>query len=124
MTKVVRSKDCGNSPKNKLVEDLAVALALGDFQTVSRLVTDDVRWSLVGGKVFSGRQAVLEALENVNAGTIKELNVSHVITHGRSGAVNGTIHYHAAAIGFCDVFDFGSAKGTSISQITSYQIDI
>jgi hypothetical protein len=124
MMRILRSKDCGNSPKNQLVENLAVALSTGDRRTVSELVTDDVRWSIVGADVFHGREAALQELERVNGDSIVELTVEHVVTHGKSGAVNGTIKYRSRTRAFCDVFEFGNAKGTSVSQITSYRIDV
>ncbi len=92
MTKVIRSADCGNSPKNRLVENLAVALATGDLRAVSGLVAGDVEWTVVGGGVFRGREAVLQALERVGGDSILKLIVRHVVTHGKSGAVDGTVH--------------------------------
>lgn len=123
MTKVVRSKDCGNSPKNQLAENLAVALWTGDLRTVADLVTDDVQWSVVGGEALHGREAVLRALPDVNGAPVATLTVSHVVTHGRAAAVDGTVQYRGGTRGFCDVFEFGSAKGTSVSRIISYRID-
>jgi hypothetical protein len=122
MTKVVRSQDCGNSPKNQLVENLTVALATGDHPTVAGLVTDDVQWRIIGGEVLHGREAVLRALQDVNGKSIAQLTVSHVVTHGKAGAVNGAVWFRDATREFCDVFEFGNAKGTSVSQITSYRI--
>jgi hypothetical protein len=65
MTNIIRSKDCGNSSKNKLVEDLAIALSTNDHSTLSALVTDDVEWNIIGNKVLHGRAAVLQALQVV-----------------------------------------------------------
>jgi hypothetical protein len=122
MTKIVRSKDCGNSPKNQLVENLAVALATGDRRTAASLVTDDVQWNIVGGEVLSGRETVLRALLDVNGKAIVQLTVLHVVTHGKAGAVNGTVQFRDTEQGFCDVFEFSNAKATNVSQITSYRI--
>lgn len=40
---IVRSQDCGNSPKNQLVEAPTIALLTGEFQTQSDTVTEDVQ---------------------------------------------------------------------------------
>lgn len=122
MTKVVHSKDCGNSPKNQLAENLAVALIEGDQRTVSQLVTDDIIWSIIGGESILGRGAVLRALPMVNDTPDGMLTVLHVVTHGKSGAVNGTFQHPAGSMSFCEVFEFSNAKGTSVSRITSYRI--
>lgn len=123
MTKIVRSRDCGNSPKNLLIENLAVALVTGDRRTAASLLTADVQWNIVGGKVLSGREAVLQELEDVNSKSIVQLTVWHAVTHGKAGAVNGLVQFRETTQGFCDVFEFSSAKGTSVSQITSYRIN-
>jgi hypothetical protein len=52
MTDVIRSGDCGNSPKNVLVESLSIALATGDIGGGSR---DDRRPRRCNGTVeFAG----------------------------------------------------------------------
>lgn len=91
MTKIIRSKDCGNSPKNQLVEDLTVALLTHDLQTAAALTTEDVQWHLANGKSIHGREAVLKEAENVRS--IQKLTVLHALTHGKSGAVNGNAAY-------------------------------
>lgn len=123
MTKIERSEMCGNSPKNQRVEDLAVALATADRRVVSELVTNEAQWRIVGGGVVRGREAILQALEMINGDSFVKMIVEHVLTHGKSGAVNGTICYQAKTRSFCDIFEFSNAKGTAVSQITSYQID-
>lgn len=124
MTIIERSKDCGNSPKNQLVEDITVAILTGDGRTVSRLVTDDIQWKIVGGDTFYAREAILQAIERTDSDSILKLTIWHVMSHGKSGAANGTIQYQDSERGFCHVFEFGNAKGLSIRAITSYQIEI
>ncbi len=70
MTKNARRNDCGNSPENQLVENSSVALSTGDHRTVSALVTDDVRWNIVGGEALQGREAVLRALPGANGAPV------------------------------------------------------
>jgi hypothetical protein len=122
MAKVVRSEDCGNSPKNALVEALAIALALADVAEVRARVTDDVERAHAGGETVRGKDALAAA---VRAGQrrVAKLTIDQVCTHGRAGAVNGTIEYRSGAtIEFCQVFTFANTKGTAVSRITSYQI--
>ncbi|MDJ0755298.1 MAG: nuclear transport factor 2 family protein [Ardenticatenaceae bacterium] len=118
MAKIIRSKDCGNSPKNQLVEDLAVALLSGDLQTASALTTEDVQWHTADGNALHGREALLEEVDKTRS--FLQLTVLHAVTHGRSGAVNGEIQTKRSAEGFCFVFEFANIKGTSVRQITAY----
>lgn len=122
MPTIERSDDCGNSPKNKLVEDLAVALLTRDTKVVSDLVTNDVEWSVAGGKTITGREAVLGSLDTVNEPVIEELVVFHAVTHGKAGAVNGKVRARSGSADFCHVFEFSSAKGTAVKGITSFLI--
>ncbi len=124
MTRIVRSGNCRNSPKNQLVEDLAVALLTGDRQAVSGLVTDDVQWTTVGGEAVQGRQALGDSLQGVEPAGIEELVVLHVVTHGKSGAVDGTIVDGGRQQGFCHVFDFANTRGSTVQRITSYRISV
>ena len=123
MTIIERSKDCGNSPKNQLVEDLTVAISTGDGQTASHLITDDAQWKILGGEVFDGREAILQALELTDSNSVLRLTIWHVLSHGKTGAANGTILYQNSERNFCHVIEFANAKGISVRAITSYQID-
>lgn len=123
MTIIERSQDCGNSPKKQLVEDLTVAISNGDSQTASRLVTGDAQWKIVGGEVLDGREAILQAIGSIDSNSILRLTIWHVLSHGKTGAANGTILYQNSERNFCHVFEFANAKGISIRAITSYQID-
>jgi hypothetical protein len=47
MAEIIRSTDCGNSPKNKFVENLEVAFAQRDTDFLLDSVADDVHWNIV-----------------------------------------------------------------------------
>ena len=119
---IVRSQDCGNSPKNQLVENLAIALLTNELKKRSDYVTEDVQWNRVGGKSLEGRKAILKELEVMHNRSILKLTVVHAITHGKAGAVNGEVQYGSSTEGFCFVFEFANARGTAVRQITSYHL--
>jgi hypothetical protein len=52
--RIIPSADCGNSPKNTLLQDIAIAFAKRDTDFLSGHVTDDVRWEVVGTPVVEG----------------------------------------------------------------------
>ena len=122
MMEIVRSQDCGNSPKNQLVENLAIALLTNELIKQPDLVTEDVQWSIVGGKSLHGRKAILNELEAIRSHSILKLTVVHAITHGKTGAVNGEVQYGSSSEGFCFVLEFANTKGTCVRQITSYHL--
>ena len=125
MTKVIISEDCGNSPKNLLVRDLAIALAKGDMKFIRSKLTDDIRWNKVGTRSIQGKENVVEALEQMKSNDVAELTIQHIATHGKAGAVNGSIKFKDGTVrAFCDMYEFMDAKGTRIKEITSYVIEI
>ena len=74
MTKVLRSRDCGNSPKNTLLEDLTIALAKRDTRFLIGVVTEDVRWNVVG------RRALVEAIDETSRrDAVTKIAVHHAI---------------------------------------------
>lgn len=125
MTKIIRSDDCGNSPKNLLVESVSIALALGDGKSLSGSVADDIRWNYIGSGLIQGKESFYARLEQVKNDKVAEIAIQHVATHGKAGAVNGTKKLKSGkAYAFCDVYEFSGVKGTSVQEITSYVIEL
>ncbi|MDK2982368.1 MAG: hypothetical protein PWQ55_2715 [Chloroflexota bacterium] len=126
MLKVTQSPDCGNSPKNRLVADTTIALAGRDGAFLERTLSEDVRWEVVGGAVVTGRAAVLQALaEMLPDQAIREISLTHAISHGKQGAVNGSLtRVDGTQVDFCTFYTFSSAKGTAICEIVQYAIPI
>ncbi len=122
MTNIRLSGDCGNSPKNRLIQEFTLAIARADAGRIEELATRDIQWLSVGRKPILGAQSVCRALTRLGPAT--SIDVHHVISHGRSGAVDGTVAFGGKRRGFCHVFTFGSAKGTNVSAITTYSIAI
>jgi hypothetical protein len=101
MTKIERSRDCGNSPKNLFAEDFTIALLTGDRDFVARVATAEFD---PGGQPPA------------------ELVLDHVVTHGKAGAVNGKIVAHDGRCeGFCLVLTFASAKADRVSRVQFYR---
>ena len=125
MTRVITSEDCGNSPKNILVQDLTIALAKRDSKFILGKVTDDIRWNIVGDKLIEGKDSFARTLEKIKGDKAVQLTVHHVATHGKAGAVNGTTKMKDGKTrAFCDVYEFSNSKGNSVKEITSYIIEV
>lgn len=128
MTTVTWTKDCGNSPKNLFVRDFNIAAAKGDLSFVKRHLAQDVTWYLfepAGQKTISGREKVLDELKNNLVIEPVEFAMETVITHGKHGAVNGTIKATDGKFYvFCDMYTFASLrKGAAIKKMVSYIIE-
>ena len=121
-TNVIRSKDCGNSPKNRLVEDFTVALAIGDSKGVSRLVTDDVEWVIAGGRKMVGVAEVTRAVDDARPARPYSVTIDHVMSHGKLGAASGSVQSGDEAYLFCNVIEFSNARATAVRRITTYRV--
>lgn len=118
MTQVTRSKDCGNSPKNELLEAFSIAVARKDLSLIGDLLAEDARWLPAGRKPVVGKDAVARAITKYAPAT--SLTIEHVISHGRAGAVNGYAEFGRKRRAFCHVFEFSNARGDRIEAITTY----
>jgi|UniRef100_A0A7C3DWB0 hypothetical protein len=124
MTKVVASKDCGNSPKNLFVQTLAISTEKGDGVEFDRCVVDDIAWVHPGRPILLGRVAASGLLRLVRSQAPVKIEVEHAISHGKAGAANGTVHLAPGErLRFCHVFEFANAKGDRVARITSFYAD-
>ena len=118
--KVIRSSGCGNSPKQKLVEDMSVALAGADVGIMASLAVPELVWLHIGKKPIEGQDAVLSAIRK--SGPATEVAIERVVSHGRAGAVNGIITRGGKRTAFCHMFEFNNTKGTHVKSISTYSV--
>ncbi len=116
--------DCANAPKKQLLRDLNIAYARSDVDAILKLFTDDISWHIVGEFEMRGKERVREVLEQMRDVVVCELIIDSIITHGREGAVSGTvIPQHGNPVAFCDVCQFQSAAGKKVKAMKSYTVE-
>lgn len=117
MVQILGSKDCGNSPKNKFVQDVAVALECGE--AVPSAFSEGVIWERSSTEPISGKDAVFEELETRPKPS--SVVVQHAISHGKVGAASGEVTFtNGFAQRFCHVFEFTSARANCVAVVKSY----
>ncbi|KDE59678.1 hypothetical protein EL22_18995 [Halostagnicola sp. A56] len=126
MTTITVPEDCGNSPKKALLRDFNVAFAEGDEEFILETVSDDIEWTSVGERQRYGTGDLASALEEMEESDVAELTIDHVITHGATGAVDGTVTMEdGSAYAFCDVYEFtNTGSNAAIRTMTSYVIEV
>lgn len=125
MTRIRRDPDRGHSPRHLLARQLTLALATGNGAAVSRCVTDDVEWVIVGHGVITGKVALLAELARAARRPPAEVTLGHVVCQGRAAAVDGTIRLASGKLrAFCDMIDFATARGTVARRVTSYDVPL
>lgn len=121
--KIKVSTDCGNSPKNLFLRDFCLGFAHRDADFVMNRVSDDFVLTLVGDRELRGRQALAGELEFLPLNQVSEVEILHVLSHGKSGAVDGKVTLtNGGQLAFSGIVDFSSIKGDRISRITLYVI--
>jgi len=116
MVEVFTTNACGNSPKSAFVEQLGIALVVGDLGFLSNLLSDQFVWELADGQILSGKP-----LAKYFPADVQSIRIRHALSHGKVGAVNGywsdnkNNNYH-----FCHVIEFTNTKFTHVSRVYSY----
>ena len=124
MVKIVKSKGCGNSPKNLLVQSLAVAIEMVDQTGFAACVSDEVCWLHPGRPIIKGASGASSQLRSQQSRVPAEIEVEHAISHGRAGAANGTVIFASGEkVRFCHFIEFTSIKGDRIGKISSFYED-
>lgn len=117
MTQIIRSVDCGNSPKNQMVEDLAVAFESGDSGSLSSVLEQAARWNCAAFELVTAETILASVRAQPKP---DEVFIDRVMSHGKVGAVNGVSRRGGAERRFCYVFAFSSVKCQRLSRIESY----
>ena len=118
MTKANRNPGCDNSPKNKMVEDIAVALETGDTHFMSALLDSGTVWHDAGSGEILGED-ILSKLRGQCQHDV--LTIDQAISHDKVGAVNGQARRGKTGQRFCHVIEFTSAKCHKIRRVESYR---
>ncbi|MFC4401719.1 nuclear transport factor 2 family protein [Gracilibacillus xinjiangensis] len=101
----------------------------GDIKQILSSVTEDITWRMVGTDTIKGIDALKEALEGMESDNQFELEIEHMITHGKEAAVNGLIHStnrdgEQRHYSFCDIYRLNKHKDGKIKEIISYVVEV
>jgi hypothetical protein len=125
MTEIIISNDCGNSPKNLLLQTITIALAEGDIDYILGIAAEDIQWHIIGEKTVQGKTSYTEALVKLKTGEVEELTILHAFSHGKVGAVHGRKKMSDGRVfAFCDVYEFTGASFTSVKEISSFLVEL
>jgi hypothetical protein len=117
MTRLNRSSDCGNSPKNKMVEDIGIALEMLDCEYLSTILDSGAVWSFSRSLMTTSEQILDTLTAQEKPAT---LTIRHALCHGKVGAVNGYAERGKGEQQFCHIIEFTSTKCNRVKRIDSY----
>jgi hypothetical protein len=126
MAKITVKPDCGNAPKMTLLRDFTSAFANGNSDIIIGNLADDIRWEMVGDQTINNKSEAKTKVVEMLDGSIEELNIDNIVTHGDAGAVQGTMKFRGGQLfSFCDFYNFTShGKNAKIKRIQSYVVEI
>ena len=111
------SRDCGNSPKNRFVQDFAIAIESGD--PVPDSVSETIVWEGVSQEPITGSAAFAAALKRRRAP--QGITIEHAISHGKVGAACGTVlGANGEERRFAHVFEFTNTKANCVAVVRTY----
>lgn len=120
--KIIESEDCGNSPKNKMVQKIAIAIIKKDTDKIKNLCTKDIVWDISGVDQFQGHESLKNAISTLSKRKIAEVEIDTAISHGRKGASFAIGKQEGnAVIVQANIIEFKSAKGSIIAKITTIE---
>lgn len=90
--KINLSSTCGNSPKNKFVQDYTVNLLSFDFDNLSKMSADNVKILIPDRGLINGKSNLIDLRKYLSV-DINLLTIESSISHGKYGAV------------FCEISD-------------------
>ena len=117
MTQIQECRDCGNSPKNKFVQDVAISLEVGEVK--SNVLDNDVVWYGKTDKPIEGIKSVEEQLADQTKPSA--IVIEHAISHGKVGAASGEVTLaNGRKRRFSHVFEFTNTKAKCVASINSH----
>ncbi len=124
MTKIVIPFDCGNSPKREFIMEFNIAFAKGNADFIIEHVSDDIVWTIYGGKKIEGKELFSKEIYKMKEKVADEMTLHSVITHGKEASANGEIKMGDKTYVFCDVYVFTNTKGKIIKTMESYVVSV
>jgi len=112
--KLYKSENCGNSPKNKFIEEFIIDLF--EEQNIKDKISENITIELIGMKIPTGLNQF--SLKKIIDEEIMEIYIYDAISHGKKGAIDlklKTVHETIINIGI--FLEFKTLKADKISYL-------
>lgn len=111
-------EDCGNSPKNLRLAQWERSLALGEWDEVASMLTDETRLEIASRGTLDAAVGadVIDRLRGIR----RDLSggaVEAALTHGREGATWGMWRRPDGQVQFAHAFRFATVKADRFAMI-------
>lgn len=115
-----------NNSSQILIENYIKAFANSDTGTIIELVTDYIRWEIVGDQIITGKYAFEQRLNAMAFSEPNDVRIDRIITHDKDASVNGVMTTpDGQSYAFCDIITFNRyLNPKKIQNIKSYSIEL
>lgn len=122
MTRIIIRPDCDNAPKKEFLKEFNIAFAKGDVDFIINNVSDDIHWIIYGDKEIKGKDEFRIEMNIMKDYTADELQIHHILTHGKEASISGEMKMGNRTYAFCDLYEFTSAGNQKIRGMKTYII--
>lgn len=121
--KINLSSTCGNSPKNKFVQDYTVKLLSFDFDNLANMSVENIKIFIPNRGLIKGKSNLIDVKKYLKTDS-KVLTIETSISHGKYGAVLGEISDNEKAYQISIHYIFENMKAESIEEATVLIVEI
>ncbi len=114
-----------STTKEQFLRDLNKAFANNDIDYISKFITDDIQWRIVGEDVIHGKTNFEKAFKEMAAEEPFTLDIDEIIIHKNQGVVEGSMtSKEGKTYAFCDIYTFANTDVPMIKSMRSYVITL
>ena len=121
--KINLSPTCGNSPKNKFVQDYTVKLLSFDFDNLANMSVENVKILIPDRGLIMGKSNLIDIKKYLKT-DIKVLTIDSSISHGKYGAVLCEISDNEKDYKISVHYIFENMKAEFIEEVIVLIVDI
>lgn len=121
--KINLSSTCGNSPKNKFVQDYTVKLLSFDFNDLANMSVENVKILIPDRGQITGKSNLID-IKRYLITDIKVLTIDSSISHGKYGAVLCEISGNKKDYKISIHYIFDNMKGEFIKEANILMVEI
>lgn len=110
--------------KEQFLHDLNKAFANNDVDYLTKCVTDDIQWNIIGEDTIWGKMSFTKALTEMGGDeNLFDLQIDDIIIHQDKAVVEGSmISRRGKTYAFCDIYTFANDEKPLIKEMSSYVI--
>lgn len=112
--------------KSKFLQKFNEAFANNDVEYLSRNVTDDIHWKVIGDQTIQGKEAFTEALKQMATDEPFDMVINNLIIDGNTAVMDGKISSSTdgKTYAVCDIYKFSDSDEPKIKEMTSYALEL